>query len=73
MRSAVLLEEKTKTRGELAAAFRAPTLGGKARDAVRRSLVEVLLHGNRSELVATLDETLLGLRPRPAAAVVAAA
>jgi hypothetical protein len=73
MRSAVLLEEKTKTRAELAAAFRAQTLGGKARDAVRRSLVEVLLHGNRAELVATLDETLLGLRPRPAAAVVAAA
>ena len=24
------------------------------------------MHGGRAELVATLDETLLGLRPRPA-------
>ena len=37
-----------------------------ARDAVRRALVETLLHGNRAELVEALDETLLGLRPRPA-------
>ena len=73
MRAAVLLEEKTKARAELASAFGAQTLGGKARDAVRRALVEVLLHGGRAGLVATLDETLLGLRPRPAAAVVAAA
>ena len=26
----------------------------------------VLLHGNRADLARTLDETLLGLRPRPA-------
>jgi hypothetical protein len=37
-----------------------------ARDAVRRSLVEILLHGNRCELVEALDETMLGLRARPA-------
>ena len=40
--------------------------GAAARDALRRALVETLLHGNRAELVETLDETLLGLRPRPA-------
>jgi hypothetical protein len=32
---------------------------------VRRALVETLLHGDRAELVTALDETLLGLRPRP--------
>jgi hypothetical protein len=34
-------------------------------DAVRRALVEALLHGDRPALVETLDEALLGLRPRP--------
>jgi hypothetical protein len=33
---------------------------------VRRTLVETLLHGNRDELVLALDDTLLGIRPRPA-------
>ena len=32
---------------------------------VRRTLVETLLHGDRAELVVALDDTLLGLRPRP--------
>ena len=45
--------------------LRAERLDRDARDAVRRALVETLLHGNRRELVAALDETLLGLRPRP--------
>ena len=35
-------------------------------DLVRRALVEVLMHGNRAALVTALDETLYGLRPRPA-------
>ena len=50
--------------------------GGRAEDAVRRALVETLLHGSRDELVHALDESLLGVRPRPqltAAARVAAA
>jgi hypothetical protein len=34
-------------------------------DHVRRALVETLMHGGRGELVAALDETLLGLRARP--------
>jgi len=72
MRAAVLLEEKTKARAELAAALHGQTLGKRARDAVRRALVEALLYGSRRELVTTLDETLLGLRPRPASVVAAA-
>ena len=46
--------------------LREETLRRGARDAVRRALVETLLHGNRVELVEALDETLLGLRARPA-------
>ena len=72
MRAAVLLEEKTKERAELAAKLQGERAGSLARDALRRALVETLLHGNRDELVTTLDETLLGLRPRPVAALAAA-
>ena len=71
MRAAVLLEEKTKERVALLADLRAERAGSTARDAVRRALVETLLHGDRRQLVATLDETLLGLRPRPASALAA--
>jgi len=71
MRAAVLLEEQTKGRTELLAALRADHAGSAARDAVRRALVETLLHGNRAQLVETLDETLLGLRPRPATVLAA--
>jgi hypothetical protein len=28
-------------------------------------LVEVLMHGNRARMIEALDESLLGLRPRP--------
>ncbi len=72
MRAAVLLEEQTKARAELAARLQGERPGAAAGDALRRALVETLLHGNRAELVRTLDETLLGLRPRPAAALAAA-
>jgi len=75
VRAAVLLGEKAAERAELFDGLRAERLGQLARDAVRRSLVEALLHGNRTELVDTLDQTLLGLRPRPSlflAATVAA-
>jgi hypothetical protein len=71
MRAAVLLQEKTKDRADLLASLRAERAGSAARDAVRRALVETLLHGNRAQLVATLDETLLGVRPRPASALAA--
>jgi hypothetical protein len=66
MRAGVLLGDKPRDRSEVAAALQSERLGRDARDAVRRSLVEVLLHGNRGELVLALDDALLGLRPRPA-------
>ena len=65
MRTAVLLADKTQERSELVAALQAERLDRSARDAVRRALVETLLHGARRELLPALDETLLGLRPRP--------
>jgi hypothetical protein len=65
MRTAVLLGDKTRQRSELLDALRAERLGSDARDAVRRTLVETLLHGDRAQLVVALDDTLLGLRPRP--------
>ena len=71
LRTAVLLEEKTKERAALFAALRAEETRSVARDALRRALVETLLNGNRLGLLATLDETLLGVRPRPASALAA--
>jgi hypothetical protein len=65
MRTAVLLGDKNRERTDLLDALRAERLGGDARDAVRRTLVETLLHGDRAQLVVALDDTLLGLRPRP--------
>ena len=72
MRGAALLGESGRERAEALATFR--TLGARgggpaAQDAVRRVLVETLVHGGRSALVAALDEALLGVRPRPAAAL----
>jgi hypothetical protein len=66
MRTAVLLGDKTKDRADLLAALREEHLHRFARGAVRQALVEVLMHGSRAGLAETLDETLLGLRPRPA-------
>jgi hypothetical protein len=71
MRAAVLLGESAKARAELLDAFRADRAGRAVRNALRRALVETLLYGNRLELVRSLDETLLGLRPRPATAAAA--
>lgn len=65
LRSAVLLEENTRERSRLLDELRGDRLAREARDAVRRALVETLLHGNRTELLVALDDTLLGLRPRP--------
>ena len=66
MRAAVLLTEKGREREELLVTLRDDRLGRDARDAVRRALVETLLSGSRDELVLALDDTLLGIRPRPA-------
>jgi hypothetical protein len=72
MRAAVLLGENSKDRAELLEELRAEQPGRCARDAVRRVVVETLLYGSRAQLVITLDETLLGLRPRPATVLAAA-
>ncbi len=63
VRGAVLLGESPRERGELLAQLRAEA---PAADTVRRALVEVLMHGDRRALVETLDESILGLRARPA-------
>jgi hypothetical protein len=69
MRAAVLLGENGREREELVTALRAlldgDGPGARAEEAVRRSLVETLLHDSRLGLVAALDDALLGLRPRP--------
>jgi hypothetical protein len=68
MRAAVLLGENGREREDLVTALRAlldgDGPGARAEDAVRRALVETLLHDSRLGLVASLDEVLLGLRPR---------
>jgi hypothetical protein len=71
IRIAVLLGESAKARSELLEALQADQVRSGVRDALRRGLVETLLYGNRPELIKSLDETLLGLRPRPATAVAA--
>jgi hypothetical protein len=77
MRAAVLLGETARERGELLTAFRAlldgDGPGSRAEDAVRRALVEAVLHESRHQLVRALDDSLLGLRPRPGAAAIATA
>jgi hypothetical protein len=65
LRAAVLLGDKPEERERVLDALRAEHVRGDARDAVRRALVETLVHGDRGALVAALDETVLGLRPRP--------
>jgi hypothetical protein len=68
MRAAVLLGENGRERADLLIALRAlldgDGPGARAEEAVRRALVEALLHDSRPGLVAALDEMLLGLRPR---------
>jgi hypothetical protein len=68
MRAAVLLGESGREREELLTALRAlldgDGPGGRAEEAVRRALVETILHESRLGLVATLDGVLLGVRPR---------
>jgi hypothetical protein len=61
MRAAALLGETPQERADLAPRFAEPSL-----DLIRRLLVAVLLHGNRTKLLRELDQSLLGLRARPA-------
>jgi hypothetical protein len=62
LRAAVLVGEVGRERAEKLAELRS----GDAGPAVREALVEALAYGDRVELIEALDETLLGLRPRPA-------
>jgi hypothetical protein len=64
VRGAVLLGETPRARAELHERLS----GDPDADVVRRALVETLLHGDRAQLVKTLDESILGLRAAPAAA-----
>jgi hypothetical protein len=62
VRVAVLLGETGQERAEILAQLRGAEPDG---DLVRRALVETLMHGDRERLLERLDESLLGLRPRP--------
>jgi hypothetical protein len=70
LRAALLLGESGHERAALVGELRTLAGGGEGTpavaDAVRRALVETLMHGERSRLVEALDEALLGLRARPA-------
>jgi hypothetical protein len=70
MRTSVLLGETDRQRKELIGDLLALARGEhgvpEVADTVRRAIVETLLHDDRDRLVASLDEALLGLRPRPA-------
>jgi hypothetical protein len=69
LRGAILLGESGRERAALLEELRAlaagDAAGAVAADAVRRALVEAVLHEDRAGLVSGLDEALLGLRPRP--------
>jgi hypothetical protein len=61
VRGAVLLGETPRARAELQDRLS----GDPDPDIVRRALVETILHGDRAQLVTSLDESILGLRPAP--------
>jgi hypothetical protein len=69
LRAATLLGDGSSERADLRVRLRALAGGEPAdkhtSDAVRRALVELLMHGNRERMIEALDESLLGLRPRP--------
>lgn len=72
LRAAVLLGESGRERGACLETLR--RLGDGVADAgagdlVRRALVETLTWGDRAQLIEELDESLLGVRPRPSARV----
>jgi hypothetical protein len=69
LRAAVLIGEPGRERAEKLSELRSGDLAA----AVREALVETLAYGDRPELIDALDETLLGLRPRPAVELAAEA
>ena len=70
VRAAVLLGETGRDRAGELERLRSLTHGDEAgraaADAVRKAIVETLVHGDRAALISSLDEALLGVRPRPA-------
>jgi hypothetical protein len=70
LRAAALLGDTPRERAGLLERFRLLARSDAAAataDLVRRVLVQVLEEGDRAELVAVLDDSLLGLRPKPSA------
>jgi hypothetical protein len=68
LRAAALLGETPRERAGLLERLRLLAAGDAAAatgDLVRRALVQVLEEGDRASLVGALDESLLGLRPKP--------
>ena len=65
----MLVGETSTDRADLFARLRGLTSGGWSEredaDAVRRAIVEVLMQGERRQLMTRLDDSLLGLSPRP--------
>jgi hypothetical protein len=70
MRAALLIGETSHERTGLIEGLRALARGEQAgqaaADPVRRAIVETLLHEDRARLIEALDDSLLGLRARPA-------
>jgi hypothetical protein len=70
LRAAVLLGESGRDRAEqlerLRGLARGEPVGRSAAEAVRKAIVETLAHGDRVSLLASLDDALIGVRPRPA-------
>jgi hypothetical protein len=62
LRAAVLLGESAEERWSLLTRLQE---GSPPPDLVRRALVEVVMHGDRPRLLGLLDESLVGLAPRP--------
>jgi hypothetical protein len=68
LRAAVALGETPRERSTILDRLRLLAVGdaaGATGDLVRQALVAVVEHGDRETLIRALDDTLLGLRPKP--------
>ena len=70
VRAAVLLgetgQERARQLDRLRTLARGRQAGPSTADAIRKALVEVLVHGDRTTLIGSLDDALIGVRPGPA-------